>query len=483
VSERRHQLHSLLDGISSFPPGLSVTGVALDSRRVCGGDVFVACRGSTNDGHAFIAQAIANGAVAVVAERQVADCSVPLIVVPDSRHTAAIMAARLYHDPSRAVRCVGVTGTNGKTSVAYYLADILNRSGIPTGYGGTLGWAFGRFHCRGGLTTEDAVSLQAKLAEFARLGARRAALEVSSHALDQQRTEAVAFDIAVFTNLTRDHLDYHPSMDAYGAAKARLFRCPSLTHAVVNLDDEFGRRLAADIQRGVELIGYGFGVDAAVRISNVAFRASGIEAQFATPWGTRKLQLPLYGEFSLANVAAAIGAAGAAGADFHAIAAAAERLQPAPGRMQFLRRPGRPVAVVDYAHTPDALAKALSALRRHCAGRIHCVFGCGGDRDPGKRPLMAEAVEAAADSAIVTSDNPRSEDPARIAAAVCGGFSGRIPYVVELDRERAINAALAAAKPGDVVLIAGKGHEDYQEIAGRRLPFDDFDVLQRAMER
>lgn len=480
MNARRLTLSELL-GESTLVADPVITGITLDSRKVAPGDVFVACRGSVSDGHAFIGDAIARGAAAIVVDRVVGTLGVPCVTVADSRRTVAAMAARFYDDPSGAVKCVGVTGTNGKTSVAHYIGALLNGAGVPTGIGGTLGFRFGSMNCRAALTTEDAVSLQAKLAELRRLGARRAALEVSSHALDQHRADAVAFDIAVFTNLTRDHLDYHSTMDAYGAAKARLFQWPSLRHAIVNLDDAFGQRLATRCRAGVDVIGYGFAADAAVRISNVAFRASGIAARFTTPWGTANLNLPLYGEFSLSNVAAALGTAYAAGAPFDAIVSAAEQLTPAPGRLQFVRRPGRPVAVIDYAHTPDALTKVLSALRRHCAGRIRCVFGCGGDRDPGKRPLMAAAVEAGADSAVVTSDNPRSEDPARIAADICAGFSGRIPYTVELDRVRAIAAAMAAAEAGDVVLVAGKGHEDYQEVGGRRLPFDDFAVVQRTL--
>ncbi len=476
------QLSELLGGDRpSQGANALVTGIAIDSRKVTPGDVFVACRGTKSDGHRYVADAIANGAVAIVADREVGTVAVPVVMVADSRRAVAAMASRFYGEPSRDVKCVGVTGTNGKTSVAHYSAALLNGAGIATGVGGTLGFRFRDMHCRGGLTTEDPVSLQARLADLKRLGAARAVLEVSSHALDQLRAEAVAFDIAVFTNLTRDHLDYHATMDAYGAAKARLFQWASLEHAVLNVDDPFGRALAGKCRGGVNVIGYGFGSDAAVRISNVAFRAGGIAARFATPWGSADLTLPLFGEFSLTNVAAAIAVAGAAGSSFDAIVAAAMRLSPPPGRLQFVRRPGRPLAVVDYAHTPDALTKVLSALRRHCAGRIRCVFGCGGDRDPGKRPLMAAAVEAGADSAVVTSDNPRSEDPARIAADICAGFRGRIPYTVELDRARAIAAAIASAEAGDVVLIAGKGHEDYQEIAGKRLPFDDLAVVTQVL--
>ncbi len=477
-----HALHELVESMAGVERDPLITGISLDSRRIGAGHLFIACRGTASDGHDFIDDAVARGAVAVVVDRDVTCDAVPMVRVADSRVAAGRIAARFYDDPSARIGCTGVTGTNGKTSVAHYVATLLTAVGVPTGYGGTLGWSFGGHRCRSGLTTEDPISLQARLADLARLGAKRAALEVSSHALDQDRTAAVRFDTAVFTNLTRDHLDYHGTMDAYGAAKARLFHGPNVRHAVLNFDDEFCRSLASTLRGDVVVIGFGSAADAAVRFQHVAFRAAGIAARFTTPWGSADLQLPLYGEFSLANVAAAIGAAAAVGVPFAALAEAAQRLTPPPGRMQFVRRPGKPVAVVDYAHTPDALVKVLSALRRHCAGRVHCVFGCGGDRDPGKRPLMAKAVEAGADRALVTSDNPRAEDPARIVADICAGFGGRMPYRVELDRAKAIADAIAGAEPGDVVLIAGKGHEDYQEIGGRRLPFDDLSVVQQVLE-
>ncbi|NJN51821.1 MAG: UDP-N-acetylmuramyl-tripeptide synthetase [Gammaproteobacteria bacterium] len=247
---------------------LSISGIALDSRKVVPGNVFVACRGTRSDGHQFIDDAIARGAVAVVVDRQVETRGVPVVTVADSRRSLASMAAHFYDDPSQEVKCIGVTGTNGKTSVAHYVGALLNGAGIATGVGGTLGFSFGAMQCRGGLTTEDAVALQAKLAEMKRLGARRAVLEVSSHALDQHRAEGVAFDTAVFTNLTRDHLDYHVTMDAYGAAKARLFQFASVEHAIVNLDDPFGKTLLDRVRPGARVIRYGFANDADVRISD-----------------------------------------------------------------------------------------------------------------------------------------------------------------------------------------------------------------------
>jgi UDP-N-acetylmuramoyl-L-alanyl-D-glutamate--2,6-diaminopimelate ligase len=326
------------------------------------------------------------------------------------------------------------------------------------------------------------VTLQRRLRQLLDEGAHFVAMEVSSHALDQHRTDAVEFDVAVFTNLTRDHLDYHGTMERYGAAKARLFEGAALRWAIVNVDDDFGRRLAARMPRGVQCIRYGTGADADVRYHEVVYGEAGMSGMLSTPWGSTRIELSLIGDFAFANVAAAAAAACAVGVPFASVADAAHALTAPPGRMELVRRDGAPVVVVDYAHTPDALAKALAAVRHHARGRVVCVFGCGGDRDRGKRPLMAAAVDAGADAAIVTSDNPRTEDPASIAADVERGFSGRIPFATVLDREVAIGRAIAQSRLGDVVLIAGKGHEDYQEVAGVRRPFSDVGTVQRLLE-
>jgi UDP-N-acetylmuramoyl-L-alanyl-D-glutamate--2,6-diaminopimelate ligase len=463
-------------------PNPWITDVALDSRAVTHGSLFVACRGETRDGHDFVDAAIAAGATAVVVDRDVGAKPVPVVRVDDTRREVSAIAARYFGRPSRRLGCIGVTGTNGKTSVAFYTADLLTRAGHPAGYGGTLGWGFGSRRRRTSLTTEDAVTLQRRLAELVDDGARFVALEVSSHALDQHRTDGVDFDVAVFTNLTRDHLDYHGTMERYGAAKARLFEGSTLRHAVVNVDDAFGRGIAARLPARVKCIRYGSGTDADVRYHDVVFGDAGMEGTLTTPWGRARIDVPLIGDFAFGNVAAATAAACAAGASFARVADAAHALTAPPGRMQLVRRAGAPSVIVDYAHTPDALAKALAAVRHHTRGRVLCVFGCGGDRDRGKRPLMAAAVEAGADAAIVTSDNPRSEDPAAIAADVERGFAHRIPVTTVLDRERAIAHAIADARPGDVVLVAGKGHEDYQEVAGVRRPFSDIGTVERLLE-
>ena len=496
----RKRLHECVGrGVPGDDPW--ITGVAIDSRKIKRGDLFIAYRGETTDGHRFVADAVAAGAAAVVVDQPASagasagasapsvsvpgvsahSVSVPIVQLADTRREAGHIAARFYDHPSRALGCIGVTGTNGKTSVSVHLATLLSRQGRSCAYGGTLGWGLGTSLCGGRLTTEDPVTLQRRLSGLVSARAEWAALEVSSHALAQHRADAVEFRTAVFTNLTRDHLDYHGSMADYGAAKRRLFEWPALGAAVVNLDDPFGAALATSLKGRVNLLTYGVRARADLRWENLGFGADGVNGTLVTPWGRLPFSLPLYGEFAVANFAAALGAAVFAGCDAAALIESARTMPAAPGRMQLIRRARKPTVVIDYAHTPDALAKALEAARRHAGGRVICVFGCGGDRDRGKRPLMAQAVEERADVAWVTNDNPRSEVPAQIAQDIERGFSGRIPVQVELDRRRAIGLALEAAGPGDLVLIAGKGHETYQEIGGRRLPHSDLEVAESCL--
>jgi UDP-N-acetylmuramoyl-L-alanyl-D-glutamate--2,6-diaminopimelate ligase len=458
-----------------------ITGVSTDSRRVRAGDLFIAARGAAYDGNDFIEAAVAKGAAAVLTERASLQSSVPVVTATDTRSIVGRVAARFYDHPSRTIGCIGVTGTNGKTSVSHFTAALLTASGRPSGYGGTLGWGFAGENCASDLTTEDAATLQCRLAGLVSAGAEWVAMETSSHALDQDRVADIAFDIAVFTNLTRDHLDYHGTMERYAAAKRRLFEWPTLQGGVVNWDDPQGRIIYRERSSTVNLLRFGSTADADLSWSDLSFDDRGIGGTLSTPWGARPFRLPLYGEFNVANFAAAAGAACLAGAAMDDVAWAAANLTAPPGRMQMFRASGTPLVVVDFAHTPDALSKALAALRRHSAGRIVCVFGCGGDRDRGKRPLMARAVEAGADYAWVTSDNPRSESPADIAAQIVAGFQGRLPFEVEPDRAAAIERAVASAAPSDIVLVAGKGHEPYQEVAGRRIAYRDSDVVCRIL--
>jgi len=460
-----------------------ISGIATDSRKVAPGDLFIAQRGASHDGHDYVDSAIRRGAAAVLVDRDVANSSAIVVKIDDTKRSAGRVAARFYDHPSRNLGCIGVTGTNGKTSVAQFIAALLNHSGKPAGYGGTLGWAFAGRTTTTELTTEDAVTVQRRLADLVAEGADWVAMEASSHALDQGRVDDVAYDVAVFTNLTRDHLDYHGTMERYAAAKRRLFEWPTLQGGVVNWDDPQGRIIYRERRANLNVLRFGTSVEADLHWSGLSFDAGGIGGTLTSPWGRRAFRLSLFGEFNVANFAAAVAAACLAGAAFDDVVEAAPRLTAPLGRMQFVRVPGRPVVVVDFAHTPDALTKVLEGLRRHTAGRLICVFGCGGDRDRGKRPLMARSVEVGSDQVWVTSDNPRSEAPGAIADDIVGGFEGRIEFEVELDRARAIERAIGGAKAIDVVLIAGKGHETYQEIAGHRTPFNDVEVARGVLDR
>jgi UDP-N-acetylmuramoyl-L-alanyl-D-glutamate--2,6-diaminopimelate ligase len=456
-------------------PALTITGLTEDSRAVQPGDAFVAVRGAAADGHNHIAEAVANGALAVLCEEPAADACVPAIVVPELKSRRGEIARRLYADPSAELRCFGVTGTNGKTSIAHFIAQLGNALGNRCGYLGTIGWGVLENLQPARLTTVDAISLQQRLRDLLDQGCDWAALEVSSHALSQGRVDDVGFDVAIFSNLSRDHLDYHSSIEEYGAAKARLFTFAGLSHAIVNADDDYAVELSAVMAEDLDVITYGR--TGAVSWSDLSFDAAGVTGRWCSPWGTAPLNLGLAGEFSVANMAAALAAACCMGHDFDDAVAATRDVAGVPGRMEFFSAPGSPAVVVDYAHTPDALDKALAAARRHTAGRLLCVFGCGGDRDPGKRPLMARAAAGQADELWLTSDNPRSEDPAKIIRDMRAGLTGSSDAHSCVDRREAIAAALAAAGPGDLLMVAGRGHETHQEVAGQLLELSDRAVV------
>lgn len=453
-----------------------VTGLAVDSRRVAPGDLFLARTGAVHDAHEHVTEAVTRGAVAVCSERPVRT-AVPNVVLPELRTRLGAIAARFYDDPSASLTCIGVTGTNGKTSIAWLCAATLE----DTGFVGTLGWGRPPHLCPTALTTEDPVVLQRRLRGLLDRGLARVAMEASSHALDQGRVADVRFDIAVFSNLTRDHLDYHGTMEGYAKAKRKLFETASLSAAVVNVDDPVGRDLARE--SAVETVTYGAASDAAVSWSDLAWHPDGVEGRWRSPWGSARFRLPLFGDFSVRNAAATLSAGCVLGATFDDIVARMASATPAPGRMQRVgaRGSGGPTVIVDYAHTPDALDAALAAARRHLAGTLTCVFGCGGNRDRGKRPLMAAAAEAGADAVVLTSDNPRGEAPGAIVEDTLAGFDRPDAVTVEIDRVRAVRRAIGGGGPGDVVLIAGKGHEDYQEIAGRRIPYSDVETAQAAL--
>ncbi|MCL6554747.1 MAG: UDP-N-acetylmuramoyl-L-alanyl-D-glutamate--2,6-diaminopimelate ligase [Burkholderiales bacterium] len=472
--------------------GIPVHAVAIDSRQVQPGDVFLAYPGETADGRQFIPQAIANGAAAVLWEPEGFTWDpawrVPHLPVAGLRQKVGFIAAEVYGHPSRALWTVGITGTNGKTSCCHWIAQAATFCGRPTAIIGTLGNGLPGALSPATHTTPDPVTLQKLLRQFHDAGVQGVAMEVSSHALDQGRVNGVAFDLAVLTNLSRDHLDYHGTMERYAAAKGQLFHWPELSTAVVNYDDAWGRELAADCRRrGTPVVDYGF-EGGEVRGHHLEVSPAGLAFEVTTPWGEGRVESGILGRFNAANLLAVVAALGAGGLPFDRIIAGVCRLKPVPGRMQTLRLPGKPLVVVDYAHTPDALEKVLTTLRELLAesraaaagARLIVVFGCGGNRDRGKRPMMGEVASRLADSVVVTSDNPRNEDPAAIIEAIVAGMGANY-HVIE-DRAAAIDYAIREARPQDVVLIAGKGHETYQEIRGTRLPFSDVEVAMRALE-
>lgn len=481
------KLAGLLPDVAGVPDGLVVTGLSQDSRGLRPGDAFLAIPGFGTHGLRFAGQARAAGAAAVVYEPPAPEgVEVPedAIAVPGLRGRIGAMADRFHGSPSAAMTVVGVTGTNGKTSTVQMLAQAWSLRGRRAGSIGTLGAGLVGAVEPTGFTTPQVSQMHALLAGLRGAGADAVAMEVSSHALDQGRVDAVRFAVGVFTNLTRDHLDYHGDMDAYGAAKARLFRAPGLRAAVVNLDDTHGRALFAQLPPGVQAIGASArGRDGArVRARNVVLDAGGIAFELAVGDEVHALRTPLLGRFNVDNMLAVAGVLDALGEAPADIAAALSGLGPVAGRMNRLGGHGQPLVVVDYAHTPDALEQALASLRGHARGRIVCVFGCGGERDRGKRPQMAEIAGRMADAVVVTDDNPRREDGDAIVADILEGFLDRSGVVVERDRRAAIQRAVGEAGPGDIVLIAGKGHEPYQEIDGVRHPFDDAEVARAALE-
>ncbi|MBL8517120.1 MAG: UDP-N-acetylmuramoyl-L-alanyl-D-glutamate--2,6-diaminopimelate ligase [Betaproteobacteria bacterium] len=490
--------HPAFDPASAHPAAqwlvsANIRNVTADSRAVDAACAFVAYPGVSADGRKFIADAVKRGAAAILWDPEggftLADCPVPHLAVPDLKRQISRIAGDLFGRPSEDLLMVGVTGTNGKTSTSTWIAESLTDCGRKAGVIGTLGAGFPGQLIESGNTTPDAIVVQRSLANLRAAGAEACAMEVSSHGLDQHRVDGVKFTIALFTNLTRDHLDYHGSMDAYGAAKAKLFSMPGLKHAVINIDDAFGQKLALDCaKRGVRTLTHGIGTgDIAAHIERMD--GSGFELKVKTPRGDANIRSTLVGHFNVLNLLGVLGVLLAAGVPLPKAAEAAAARRPVAGRMQVVGGPAarKPTVVIDYAHTPDALEKALSALKPTVAAghRLFCVFGCGGDRDRGKRPVMGEIASRLANRVIVTSDNPRSEPAHQILddiIAGMGGAGGADRLVIE-DRRAAIFAALREAAPGDVVLIAGKGHEPYQDIKGVKHPFSDLAVAGEALEK
>jgi UDP-N-acetylmuramoyl-L-alanyl-D-glutamate--2,6-diaminopimelate ligase len=502
-------LRDLTSGLVGVPiPGdISVSDVTLDSRTVSPGALFLACRGGSHHGLEFAQQAVARGARAVLYEgdektKPTFGSEIFVAAVPHLSRHVGMIADRFFGAPAQALTVAGITGTNGKTTCAWLLAQALQICNRRAGFVGTLGFGIPPALSPTEHTTSDAVNLHRQFAALRELGAECVSMEVSSHAIDQHRVAAVRFETAAFTNLTRDHLDYHRTMEAYGATKARLLSWPNLAHRVINIDDPFGARLAAepsparlvitsrraasasaarahgaraenvaaavDSLRGAEMVG----------ARQVTCESAGLRISTESSWGAGELAVPLIGEFNVDNVLTVLAVLLAWNIPLSQAAAALAMCRPPSGRMEtFGGTNGLPLAIVDYAHTPDGLTKALSAARAHCHGRLRVVFGCGGDRDPGKRPMMGRIASELADEAILTDDNPRTEDPAKIIAGVLQGFSAPGVPLVEHDRAVAIRTGLQRSGPDDVVLVAGKGHEDYQIYGSVRRPFSDQAII------
>mgnify|MGYP002753842004 CR=1 FL=1 len=472
----------------------SVSGCQMlhsDSRKIQPNDVFIACQGEYADGRDYIADAIANGASFVYWDDDGAfqwqpQWRVPNQGISELKQRAGMVAAQAYNNFSGCLNAIGVTGTNGKTSITQWLAQAIDdlEHAPSCAIIGTVGNGFfGKLQATTH-TTPDPVAVQTLIHQFKQQGAKHIAMEVSSHGLAQYRVNGVPFRTAVFTNLTRDHLDYHGNMAEYGATKARLFYWQGLQNAIINSDDPFGSALAAELKRdqgSLKTYTYGFNEQADIRITHFTASHQGMSISLATPWGNGSAQTQLLGRFNAQNFAAALGVLCATGYGFQAALTALSRIRPATGRMDCIIQPNKPLVVVDYAHTPDALEKALTTLReiRQPESQLWCVFGCGGDRDRGKRPLMGAVASQFADRVVVTSDNPRTEQPQAIIADILPAVPQSA--LVEPDRKAAIEQTIAQAQAQDIVLIAGKGHETYQDVQGVKHHFSDFEVAQGAL--
>lgn len=472
-----HTLAEVLEDVA--PPGAdaastAVTGVAYRSDSVREGDVFFCVPGHSFDGHAFAADAVSRGASALVVTHVLPGLPVPQVVVPDVRRALALASARFFGRPTSHLDVVGVTGTNGKTTTCYLVDAILRAAGRRTGLIGTVETRIAGVREPAGRTTPESRDLQELFARMVADGVTAVSMEVSSHAIDLHRVDGVRFAVAAFTNLSQDHLDYHRTMDEYFAVKSRLFSDMGAADRVVCVDDEAGARLAASIDPEIT-VGRDPGADVSAR--EVVLRSGGSSFVLVTPDGERAVELPLAGEFNVSNALVAAGCGLALGLPLDDVVAGLAAAPQVPGRLERVDEGQCFSVMVDYAHTPDGLAKAIAAVRAVTSGRVITVFGCGGDRDAAKRPLMGEAAGAASDVVVLTSDNPRSEDPVGIILQVSDGLRcSKAEVLTEVDRRKGIALALSLAAKDDAVLIAGKGHEDYQVFADRTIHFDDREV-------
>lgn len=478
-------VQTLLEGWCETVPDLVITGIGLDSRRIGPGQAFLAVAGATTHGLAHAAEAEARGAAVVIHDGLAGTqaLGIPDVAVPGLGGLLSGIGARFYHSPSDHLTVAGVTGTNGKTSTAHYIAQSWQRVSEDAGIIGTIGYGPLKALQPADMTTPDPISLQAMLSDCVDQGVEKLAMEVSSHALDQGRCDDVAFDAAVFTNLSRDHLDYHGTMEAYAAAKRRLFDDCHPRFAIINLDDAFGKTLAAEIGNGTEVFTYGTNGSSELRGAVLGMDSHGMTLRLESPWGGGEIRTGLLGKFNVSNLLGAAGALALLGMPWTQVLHQLEIMQAVPGRMHCMGGEfPQPVVVVDYAHTPDALRQALTALRSHLHGQLVCVFGCGGDRDSGKRPMMAQVAESLADRIVMTTDNPRDEEPGAIIEDMKAGLDRPENARVEVNRAAAIRQAISECGPGDIVLVAGKGHEAWQEVKGRKIPFSDEAAVNAALE-
>ena len=488
---RQVQLSSLLSPFGvEYAGDIACGGLSLDSRCIESGWAFCALRGLAQDGRDFVEQAVAAGANAILydpAEGELSRDTVACIAVPELAASLPQLAADFYGNPSREIPVIGITGTNGKTSCGYFIAQLLTLLGRPCACFGTLGMGMLDNLSETENTTVDAVTLQRQLRHCIEQGAQALVMEVSSHAIDQRRVNAVAFDIAALTQITQDHLDYHGTMACYAATKLRFFDWPTLSYCVINADDPRGLSWLEQRVGDSKNVAYSManaltGVDSVVLTSQQPSADGGTAFEVQTTQGVLKSKTHLLGQFNLENLLLCITVLFKMGYTIEQVAAAIPQLQPVPGRMEFFHRDGLPTVVVDFAHTPDALEKALQALRSHVSGKLTCIFGCGGERDRGKRPQMAAIAERVADHVVVTADNPRSEALEQIMADIEAGFSTMNTVEFVYDREQAIKQTIARMQPNDLVLIAGKGHERGQYVGETKLDYSDRDYVQQLFE-
>ena len=483
LNMRLSELKSVLDEVKVLgDPNVEITDITYDSRKAAAGTIFVALVGATVDGHRYADAAVEAGASALVVEREVPGVVVPQLVVPNSRRALGKIARRFCEDPSKHVKVIGVTGTNGKTTVTCLMRSIFEAAGERPGVIGTISYVVGDREIPAVNTTPESLNIQEMLAEMLSAGVNYAAVEVSSHALDQYRVDDVTFAAGVFTNLTPEHLDYHKDMTSYAQAKSKLFATLSKDAvAVVNADDRYSSTVSAGTQ--AKKLSYGFSDGADVRVRSLECDSTGNRFEIESPWGVLRVTTALPGRHNVYNCLAALTVTAALGLPVEKAVEGIAALQVIPGRLERVDEGQDFRVFVDYAHSDDALENVLTAVRDLTDRRVIVVFGCGGDRDVTKRPRMRAVAEELADHAVVTSDNPRSEDPRAIIDQIMTGVRDRSKFTVEPDRRAAVAAAVRMAKPGDVVLIAGKGHETYQILRDRRVHFDDREVAREELRK